>query len=86
MKDFRLRVLPAISPQRSISNNVNDTETTVEMSKEIYLDCSTEGRPEPIVEWFKDGEPLSVTTNKTDSNKANVLSTLKFNLDTFSWR
>ena len=43
-----------------MSNNVNNTETTVRMSEEIYLDCSAEGRPDPIVEWFKDGEPLSV--------------------------
>jgi hypothetical protein len=30
------------------------------MSKEIHLDCSAEGTPTPIVDWFKDGEPLSV--------------------------
>ena len=59
-KDFRLHVLPTVPPQRSASNNVNDTEATVEMSKEIYLDCSAEGRPSPTIEWFKDGEPLSV--------------------------
>ena len=60
VKDFRLRVVSPIPPQRSVSNNVNNTETTVGMSEEIYLDCSAEGRPDPIVEWFKDGEPLSV--------------------------
>jgi hypothetical protein len=59
-KLFRLPVVPTVPPFRSASNNVNDTEATVEMSKEIYLNCSAEGTPTPTVEWFKDGQPLPV--------------------------
>ena len=81
IKDFRLRVVSPIPPQRSVSNNVNNTETTVGMSEEIYLDCSAEGRPDPIVEWFKDGEPLSVTKLVEISFK----DCLRFLAKTYLW-
>ncbi len=59
-KLFRAKVIPPVPPYRSVSNNVNGTSMSVDMSKEIHLDCSAEGTPTPIVDWFKDGEPLSV--------------------------
>ena len=58
--DFRLKVTPPIPPKRTLSNNVNGTEIVIEMSKEIYLDCSAEGLPAPVITWYKDGEPLPV--------------------------
>jgi hypothetical protein len=47
---------------RTLSHNLNGSELTVTMSKEIYLDCSADGQPKPVIKWFKDGEPIPVST------------------------